>query len=366
MKNNNFEFCNVELTALTPVHIGDGTILNKKDIYTVEGKDVTKIFINDQIKLYDYFVGQGKEEEFIQYLLNTDSKGIKEVFNVTPELYKKEQLAKYILSYGDKGKINNIHAFIKDAYDKPYIPGSSLKGMIKSAILVYKLSQDSQLQHSIKEEILKESKKDKMDFKDIDEKISSIFDKKFANDCEVKAFSGVVVSDSSPIPISQLQLVKKIDYKLPRNIYQINNLGDYKNEFKELPTYKEVLRKLTKTNFFIKIDKDKLNIDLNYIKEALNYNQGLVHKYFYKEFEVKEFEKGVAHLGGGVGCTSKTILYQLFGDDAKDLVYKIIMSQIDNRASHNPFKDILTPHVLKGYTKNLKEEMGRVRLIFKD
>lgn len=362
MKNYNFKFCNVELTVLTPVHIGDGVIINRKEFYT-DGKTV---FINDQEKLYEFFASQGKEVEqkFVQYLLKSSKeKDIKECFNVKSSLYKERKLAKYILAYdNDTNNINEIHTFIKDAYGDPYIPGSSLKGMIKSAILLYKLSQNSYLQDTIKDEILKESKKDKMDFSDINAKISSILDK----NCGLKAFSGLVVSDSASLKKDQLQLVGKIDYKLPISKYPGYMKNNYRSGINKLPTYREALKKFSKTEFSIKIDKDKLNIDLNYIKEALNYNEELVHKYFYKEFEVKEFEKGIAHLGGGVGFTSKTILYQLFGDDAKDLVYKIIMSQIDNRASHKPFKDILTPHVLKGYTKNLKEEMGRVKLIFKD
>lgn len=50
----------------------------------------------------------------------------------------------YSLEAGDafeNERPKEIQAFVKDAYGKPYIPGSSIKGMLRTALIVWEIQK---------------------------------------------------------------------------------------------------------------------------------------------------------------------------------------------------------------------------------
>ena len=55
---------------------------------------------------------------------------------------------------GKQGRTHEIQCFIKDAYGMPYIPGSSIKGMIRSALLAYEVKKNPKKYENIKQDIL--------------------------------------------------------------------------------------------------------------------------------------------------------------------------------------------------------------------
>ncbi len=117
------------ITTLTPLHIGTGTRL---------------------LKDYDYVSRGGKtwvinNDELAQQLGDPEDPGFQELMRAKPaELMREDDytpdnpLWRYILP----GVINaettgsELQEMVKDPWDRPYIPGSSLKGAIRTALAI--------------------------------------------------------------------------------------------------------------------------------------------------------------------------------------------------------------------------------------
>lgn len=119
----------------SPIHIGNGDKLTKFD-YLVEGKSLTVLNFDKLVSLVY------KDEKSINLLLNSVEKG--EGLNFF--LVKKyiDKIKKYtIIADFEKFNINKeIHTFIKTSGYKPYIPGSEIKGAVRTAIL-YNILKDN-------------------------------------------------------------------------------------------------------------------------------------------------------------------------------------------------------------------------------
>ena len=123
----------LKLKALSPVFIGSGKQINKLE-YIFDGK---RIYVADMNKLMSEVVKRGLAESF--YMLMQSH-----------EVYLKEwldrngmndygQYAAYELNgvenVDSSRSLNGIDTFMRNAYNEPYIPGSSIKGMLRTIIL---------------------------------------------------------------------------------------------------------------------------------------------------------------------------------------------------------------------------------------
>jgi len=117
----------------SPIHIGSGENLTKLD-YLLEGKSLTVFSFDKLISLLN-------ENE-----LNRLTASIERNENLDLSLIRRHfgEIKKYTLSYDiDNLNLNKeIHQFIKTSAYKPYIPGSEIKGAIRTAIL-YKILKDN-------------------------------------------------------------------------------------------------------------------------------------------------------------------------------------------------------------------------------
>jgi len=139
----------IKIETITPVHIGAGHKVKQWEY--IESKDLSKIFVIRET-IYDVLTPDQRRRLLIIM------KGKK----VTPHLLSnffmelndksKERISKYIIY--NKYRINlnkrEIFAHIKSINSKPYIPGSSIKGAIKTFML-YQLYKN--LNKSIKNKI---------------------------------------------------------------------------------------------------------------------------------------------------------------------------------------------------------------------
>jgi CRISPR-associated protein Csm5 len=126
----------VKITTLSPVHIGTGKSLR-------EGIDFIKrdgyIWIANQGKIFDFLLGErlqsGGRLSDKDFLLAKTNLGD---IQLPPEAF---DLAKNIFHYRVKGNTSTTNAMgdlaeqIKELKDQPYLPGSSLKGALRSSVL---------------------------------------------------------------------------------------------------------------------------------------------------------------------------------------------------------------------------------------
>ena len=240
-----------------------------------------------------------------------------------------------------------IHAFIKDAYGMPYIPGSTIKGMIRTALIAWKIHCEPDKYEELKRTIQRKAKekgsRNQFLLNETNRLEQSILydlgrDRKTpwnaVNDC----MSGLRVGDSLPVKTDCLTLAQKIDYTL-------------QGEEKALPLLRESLIPGTKIYFDITIDTSAFPYSMKDITEALDYFQEICYKYFYSRFHRGKTESGLVWLGGGCGFLSKTVLYPMLGSDAVEVIDGIYHSTLGkNYQTHKHTRDKglkLAPHVCK-------------------
>lgn len=132
---------NIKLNVLTPIHIGDGTSYDPTD-YKIEGNELHIIDkdkfiqkINSNKALYDDFLS--KIQDFT--IQNTDL--IDFIREHSQGLYQyalklDDKAAEYVKKYPKQIGRAPIEKFIRNSYDDTiYIPGSSVKGALRSAII---------------------------------------------------------------------------------------------------------------------------------------------------------------------------------------------------------------------------------------
>ena len=168
----------------------------------------------------------------------------------------------------------------------------------------------------------------------------------------------MIVSDSKPVyENNSLVLAQKIDYSLKKNK-------------RPLPIYRESLRPKTKLDFTITIDTSSMGeIDVPYIKKALNFFHKQAFQYFYNEFDEADDSDDIIWLGGGVGFACKTIIYQLFENEAFLVANDIFRTEykgIYERHNHDKYRNVkLSPHMRKRTVyDNLLCDMGKARIRF--
>lgn len=362
--NNVLQFHNIQLEILSPVHIGDGSTISKKEYFYDKLNQKIKVF--DIPALFSIFTKKGitAENEMTGYLLDNSNS------DVLSRLLKKYSInANEYLRYeldtsegnDDYLKKREINSFVKDPYGLPYIPGSTIKGLLKSAIISYKIHSDADLcrtmKAGIKEAIRTGGSKKQALARDVNARIEAVFDKKVDDKNSIKGFSGLIVSDSRPVTDKNpLILAQKVDYSLEKR------KGS-------LPIYKESLRPGIKVDSSLTLDTKTLNISVNYIKEALDFYQKEAYRYFYSEYGRGEDSSNIVWLGGGAGFTSKTVIYQLFGNDAYEICNDIFLKTLGEKTyrkhKHDEYHDEMTPHTCKCTIYNDELfDMGKARLLF--
>ncbi|WP_413770067.1 type III-A CRISPR-associated RAMP protein Csm5, partial [Vibrio vulnificus] len=92
----------------------------------------------DMPTLYKRMCELGLQEDFEEYLMGKGKRDLRAFFD--QHQIKETDFGGYRIKETKyetevKGKLNNIVTFIKDAYGNPYIPGSSLKGAIRTILV---------------------------------------------------------------------------------------------------------------------------------------------------------------------------------------------------------------------------------------
>ncbi len=326
------------LEVITPVHIGNGNKITKKD-YVLEGNYAN---IYDPIKLHSV-LGEKYEEFLMSTNSLTDYIQYNRIANIKDAL-------EYSVFCGTTGirKSDGIVEFIKDSYGCPYIPGSSLKGAIRTTVL----------SSIIKENEFK--KFSRFATTPIEDNRTREIEKEAFGEIKDSVFKHMRISDSEPLSTSDLILCKKID------VFQDGNSNN------KLNLCRESLKPGTKIKFSLTIDevfnnqgkqeiwnKDKI---MNAIKTFVKqYREVYLRKF--QSFASEKYGDNIIYLGAGTGFLTKTINYSLY--DSRSLGE--IAYYLDRKFKrHNHKKDIklgVSPRAMKcTKVKDNIVEMGICRI----
>lgn len=134
----------VKITALKSVHIGNGNFLQKGTDFVV-GDDI--ICVIDPKKVLD-IIGTEKIDNWVAAIERREDmvKFLKRIGrNTSPEDYASRTIAFYEDDSAKINKCTTLKECIHDGRGYPYIPGTSIKGAIRTAILASVINENPRL-----------------------------------------------------------------------------------------------------------------------------------------------------------------------------------------------------------------------------
>lgn len=342
----NYKVYKMSLTTLSPVFIGSGEELNKS-MYVYNNKEI--MIIDERKLIKELLSRKGLYESF----LNECSSGDLNLTNFLERHlngYKNMDIYKYkINSYSDiktGGKLNNINSFIKSSNGKPYIPGSSIKGAIRTAIIYGEIMNDKNRYNNIFKDII--SGKNRYNENDIVGSISSNFNIK-------NIFDKISVSDTNDIDIDNLCICKRYDISTHLEIGH------------ELPIYMELLKPCLKFNFLLTLHSSFSINDLSkYFNNFYNnINDNTLYSNYLSIINVfkDKAEKNPHYLYLNYDNTIPNIFIGgANGFLTKSIIYSIRKMKNDNNEiiSKNQIIDYVKKYFDRKFTKIDKESKKRI------
>ena len=305
------EVYDLKLTVVTPFFVGDGIELDKRSyLYNRSRKSVSII---DLERLFELIVESRLTDAYEAFMLG----GGKDLYEFLRRNRVSEQAINELILFSVDAEnaiivkdgvatLQNIRTFIRDAYGNPYVPGSSVKGALRTIIL-QKL-------------ILNDKGHPDMDTKskyfagDFDKAISNRYINtlklhKVATNPLNSIMRGIRISDSRPLSNSDLTLSKKID---------VHTDGFNK----DIPVVRETLKPQSEIQLKLTLDQGLLKnqVTPDYIIDAVNQYADYYSRTYAKKFSQPNNAADVDYtgcliFGGGPGFFTKSLLYPYFGEE---------------------------------------------------
>lgn len=339
------------LKTVGPVHVGSGREISKKE-YVFLGKD--KIAVLDIARVYEMMRKIGKERIFEEYLIGTTKEDLNTwIKKEGIAIEKLKPFIKYVLdnsnSVIDNKKQLQIMEMIKDPYGKPYIPGSSLKGMLRTVLLSWNIAQNEMNYIGDKKSIISSTFSNNRENRNnfLKREVLNIEGKSFctlqregtkSKDAVNDYLQGLIVSDSEPLEIESLALCQRIELHT-----------DGKEN--RLPVLRECIKPGTDIGFTITIDTSICSITEQEILAAVKNFITVSFRSFSKSFiGLDKLRVNQVYVGGGTGFVSKTVVYPLFGKEEGLRVVKNVFQKTGVPVKHKHNLDDkygVSPHILK-------------------
>ncbi len=124
----------IKIETITPIHVGSGTMLqNNTDFSVVQHGEESDIGIIDDRKVLT-LIGNDSVDKWVSSIERKESI-TKFVSTYAPKASLKDYSKRIIANYSDVNVNDTLKECIHDGLDVPYIPGSSIKGAIRTAIV---------------------------------------------------------------------------------------------------------------------------------------------------------------------------------------------------------------------------------------
>jgi len=244
---------NYRLTALTPLHVGDGLKLTGLDMVAAKGRiwrvDMDRLLSEKEV-----------DAEELADLMETASR-----FKMNEYLQQKgispESVTCYSLGSPFKpGELpGELIAQLKDSFYRAYIPGSSIKGAMRTAILWWRLKKDPVLLDRaarILEDSLRQERISKKWF------ASGLEKAVFGPDPNHDLMRAVRISDSTPIPLESLAVQEVGVMNLVRDFGEGSSRPIASKFAWKMKLFVEAITESTSVNFDLNLDDFLLKRDV--------------------------------------------------------------------------------------------------------
>lgn len=377
----------VTIRTITSIHIGNGEIVRAKE-YVYIPTAHTVYFLNTA--KWQNFIAQHNLFSSYEHFMDSNSKccisSLYEWLEKTSRIANVEETIEDLsnskavvpgemLRNKKKNTLNDIVRQAKDIYGQPVIPGSSIKGLIRTAVLYHLLQlpenqhyREKAWQQTLQMIARRDSKKLDMISNTLETELLHILsigneEGKTLNNAVKSVMKGILCSDAMPRGRTSLGILQKID--------GTRKGRDHKE--RPIPLYRECILPNQTFTCTIKIEKEitKLigitSVD-DMIRMVEDFYQEVGHV-LRKEMddiyhcELSDLTKGNAFLGGGVGYLSKTLLLFLATDkkghvdtDQSSQAIKQFLAMRFQHGGHRHSQSKLQPHTIK-LTRSKEKQM---------
>ena len=334
----------IKLTALGPIYIGSGEpIIGKKEYFLSNNN--RKLNVINPEKLYQFMKKQGILDKYEKFILDKKSGNLYSFLkeNQIP-VSRLQEAVKYTLECDEETNLSErlleIYPFVKDAYGIPYIPGSTLKGMLRNVLLAYEIEKQDNIkrnyQKKISSELDRNTRANNRNIisgteKSLESDIFHLLERnnRRREDAVNDVMSGFIVSDSEPLTMKDMILAKK---------YELHINGTER----KLNVVRESICPGTEIKFTLTIDTSICPYSKEDIENAIKKFSETYYECFLRKFKVfGKPKQNTVWIGGGAGYLTKTITYPLFGD--KQAV-KVTQQVFKATMLKNKFHDIYVEH----------------------
>lgn len=358
------------LNIITPVNISDGTKLTAKD-YLYSPKQQKAYFLDLQkwhhfiyqhglLSAYERYVGDYKDKRNLLTWLEEHDFTLEDVKDIiTSESFATVN----IINVEKKNTLNDVDKHVHQLDGSLYVPGSSIKGAFRSAILHALLKKKPAIKNRYWQLVNAEINKpyfnprkslnrlttnlenDLLHTLQLEEKHKPVP----SNNAVCSSLRGLQVSDTLRSENIQVAILQKIDAGF-------NKFG--KAGFHPLPIFKECMLPGSKLMFDVKLDKAMMaTVGINSIDDLLSITQQYVDEIIriLKDAFKKEYpdpfcgiDAANIFVGGNVGFHSKTLLALLAPDDntAKNTI-KVLLNKEFPKHEHIIYDKFASPRLLK-------------------
>ncbi len=340
------------LLAMAPIHIGNGEKYTSREFIYENGH----FYFPDMGKFYNRMVEKGYDQKFERFLQETkpNARNNRLISFLEDNRISDRNFGGYRIieteletnnNYLRGGALNQVSKFIRDPFGNPYIPGSSLKGAIRTILMNTNPDWNN-------ENVVKDKKENKS--------LIPWGAKKGQNYDDL--FNTIRVSDSKPFRNDSLILVQKWDHKANPSLA------------KPLPLYREAIAPLTKINFTITTTTKEAGILMEELGQRAQAFYKEYKNFFLSDFPENKIQPNIQYpiyLGAGSGAWTKTIFKR-----AKDILQERYENSRTTRMVEKgvlkltkaPMKSVKTTQATRKLIMNNESfyEMGKANFMIKE
>ena len=289
------------LTTQGPLHIGNGLKTPRKE-YIFNSRKETVSFLNEQA-FFDLLIAHGLVELYEGFCLRRGGDLYRFLLDDCGLTWAQVAPAiRYQVSADNaldaEHALKDICRFMRDARGSAYVPGSSVKGALRTALLYQRIAQDqTQDRQPARSGIPEEQYFHTLHLND-----------RRPEDAVNSLMRGVQISDSEPVSDQTMMLALKLD-------------GFIGGGTKPLPVCRECVAPGTTIRFRLTLDQSILreSITAQSILEAISafaaYNAQVIESRFARPagFSAPAGD-GILYMGGGAGFFGKSLIYPYLGE----------------------------------------------------
>lgn len=372
--SNRIDHAQLSLTIVSPTNIGGPENLTTKDY--MYNYDAGEVYLLNNYEWFRFLAQLNKLAEFEEYMQDEMVRpNGRTMYDWAKNAIGASQLTKdtlrsaigsimksSIYNKGRKNSLNDITPQIRGANGDVYIPGSSIKGVIDSAIISHMLRNNKAFRSNVQRELRKvldvyKRKNARSLFKDIFKMVNLAILKhihvltnnegKPFKGILASAFRGISISDAMPMDVIKTEVLKKEDSCIDED------------GIHDISVHRECILPNQQFSFTLTLDtamtKEIGITSIDQVLDILQEDFDATHKLLASKFKkvspsvFKALDSANAYIGSNTGFIQKTIIMAAFTDDEKTGI-DIIRAILDvnfQKAKHDSKDKFMAPRAIK-------------------